>query len=149
MTTHITMVLVPPALAAFLLLPLAASAQTDRPQFKQVTPGAEVYRTYCVTCHGPSGLGDGPLAATMKKKPANLTELAKRNGGAFPSEMVFKTIDGRTPVRGHGDPNMPAWGEAFQKSREAGDRERVNSVIQSLVDYLESIQLRPAHDQQP
>jgi hypothetical protein len=63
--------------------------------------------------------------------------------------MVFKTIDGRAPVRGHGGPDMPVWGEAFQKSREAGDQERVNSVIKSLVDYIESIQLRPSHDSQP
>jgi mono/diheme cytochrome c family protein len=136
------------ALAAILLAPAAASAQTDQPQNKQVTTGSEVYRTYCATCHGTSGRGDGPLAASMNKKPANLVEIAKRNGGVFPSEMVFKTIDGRTPVRGHGGPDMPVWGEAFQKSREAGDQERVNSVIKSLVDYIDSIQLRPSHDQQ-
>ena len=83
----------------------------------------------------------------MTKKPANLTEIAKRNGGAFPSDLVFRTIDGRNKVRGHGGPDMPEWGEAFAKSREAGDVERVTKVIQSLVDYLESLQLRPAHEQ--
>jgi hypothetical protein len=83
----------------------------------------------------------------MIKKPANLTEIAKRNGGAFPSDMVFRTIDGRHPVKGHGGPDMPVWGDAFSNSREAGDQERVKAVIQSLVDYLEAIQLRPAHDQ--
>jgi mono/diheme cytochrome c family protein len=138
------------ALAAVLLLPAVASAQAEQPQqFKQVTTGAEVYRTYCATCHGTSGRGDGPLASSMNRKPANLLEIAKRNGGVFPAEMVFKTIDGRTPVRGHGGPDMPVWGEAFQKSREAGDQQRVNSVIQSLVDYIDSIQVRPSHDQQP
>lgn len=136
------------ALAAILVLPLAASAQSEQAQFTQVTTGGEVYRTYCATCHGTAGRGDGPLAASMNKKPANLTEIAKRNGGVFPTELVFKTIDGRTPVRGHGGPDMPVWGDAFAKSREAGDQERVKSVIQSLVDYLDSIQLRPAHDQQ-
>ena len=85
----------------------------------------------------------------MRRKPANLTEIAKRNGGVFPSEMVFKVIDGRQPIRGHGGPDMPAWGDAFSRSREAGDDERVKSVIKALVDYLEGIQLRPAHDQQP
>ena len=43
---------------------------------------------------------------------------------------------------------MPVWGDVFAKSREAGDDERVKGVIQSLVEYLESIQLRPAHEQQ-
>ena len=133
-------------IAALLLLPVAAAAQ-DEPM-KQTTPGGEVFRTYCATCHGTSARGDGPLAASMKRKPANLTEIAKRNGGEFPSDVVFRTIDGRQPVRGHGGPDMPVWGDAFERSREAGDQARVKSVIQSLVDYLESIQLRPAHEQQ-
>ena len=132
-------------LAALLMLPATASAQDQQP--RQTTPGAETFRTYCATCHGPSARGDGPLAAAMKQKPANLTEIAKRNGGVYPSEMVFKTIDGRNPVRGHGGPDMPAWAEAFSKSREAGDADRVKSVIQALVDYLESIQTRPAEQQ--
>jgi mono/diheme cytochrome c family protein len=132
-------------LAAMLLVPGAVSAQ-DAP-LKQTTPGGETFRTYCATCHGTSARGDGPLAATMTRKPANLTEIARRNGGVFPADLVFKTIDGRQKVKGHGGPDMPEWGEAFSKSREAGDLERVNAVIQSLVDYLESVQLRPAHGQ--
>jgi mono/diheme cytochrome c family protein len=119
------------------------SAQT----YQQSTPGAEVFRTYCATCHGTSARGDGPLASSMKKKPANLTEIAKRNGGLFPSDLVFKTIDGRQPVRGHGGPDMPVWGDAFTKSREAGDAERVKAVIDSLVSYLEGLQLRATHEQ--
>lgn len=131
-------------LAAMLLLPASASAQ----DMKQSTPGGETFRTYCATCHGTSARGDGPLASSMRRKPANLTEIAKRNGDVFPSELVFKIIDGRQPVRGHGGPDMPAWGDAFTRSREAGDDERVKSLIQSLVDYLDSIQLRPTHEQQ-
>ena len=132
-------------LAALLFAPVAASAQ-DQPM-KQTTTGGEVYRMYCASCHGPSARGDGPLAATMNRKPANLTEIARRNGGQFPADLVFRTIDGRQKVRGHGGPDMPEWGEAFAKSREAGDAERVKNVIQSLVDYLGSLQLRPSHEQ--
>jgi nucleotide-binding universal stress UspA family protein/mono/diheme cytochrome c family protein len=132
------------AFLALLAFPAAASAQ----DMKQATPGASVFRTYCAACHGPSAIGDGPLAANMIRKPANLTEIAKRNGGVFPSELVFRTIDGRTPVRGHGGPDMPVWGDAFSRSREAGDQERVKALIQSLVEYLDSIQVRPAHHQE-
>lgn len=120
-----------------------ANAQT----YEQSTPGAEVFRTYCASCHGTSARGDGPLASSMTRKPANLTEIAKRNGGLFPTEMVFKTIDGRQPVRGHGGADMPVWGDAFSRSREAGDAARVKAVIDSLVSYIESIQLRPAPEQ--
>lgn len=116
-------------------------------EFKQSTTGDEIYRTYCASCHGASARGDGPLASAMRKKPANLAEIAKRNGGEFPRELVFRTIDGQQPVRGHGGPDMPVWGDVFARSREAGDAERVKAVIQLLVDYLESIQLRPAHEQ--
>jgi hypothetical protein len=42
---------------------------------------------------------------------------------------------------------MPVWGDAFAKSRDGGDADRVKAVIQSLVDYLDSLQLRPAHEQ--
>jgi nucleotide-binding universal stress UspA family protein len=132
-------------IAGLLLMPTGAAAQET---MKQTTPGAEVFRTYCASCHGTAARGDGPLASAMIKKPANLTEIAKRNGGLFPSDLVFRTIDGRQPVRGHGGPDMPVWGDAFSKSREAGDADRVKAVIQSLVDYLDSIQLRPTHDQQ-
>jgi nucleotide-binding universal stress UspA family protein/mono/diheme cytochrome c family protein len=128
----------------------SASAQTPTEPaqtYQQSTPGAEVFRTYCATCHGTSARGDGPLASSMRRKPANLTEIAKRNGGLFPTDLVFRTIDGQQPVRGHGGPDMPVWGDAFSKSREAGDKERVKAVIDSLVGYLESIQLRPAHEQ--
>lgn len=135
--------------AALLMAPAMAAAQEPAAAAVQSTPGAEVYRTYCVACHGDAARGDGPLAASMSRKPANLTEIAKRNGGEFPSDLVFRTIDGRQPVRGHGGPDMPAWGDAFVRSREAGDAERVHKVIQSLVDYIESLQLRPTHEQQP
>jgi nucleotide-binding universal stress UspA family protein/mono/diheme cytochrome c family protein len=134
-------------LAGFLFMPgLAAPAAAQ--EYKQTTTGAEVFRTYCASCHGTNARGDGPLASSMVRKPADLTEIAKRNNGQFPTEMVFKTIDGRQPVKGHGGPDMPVWGDVFTKSRDAGDAERVKAVIQSLVEYLDSIQLRPAHEQQ-
>ena len=66
----------------------------------------------------------------------------------FPSELVFKTIDGRQPVRGHGGPDMPVWGDVFTRARDAGDAERVKAVIQTLVEFLDSIQLRTVHEQQ-
>ena len=133
--------------AGLTLAPGLSTAAFAQEQYKQANTGAEVFRTYCASCHGASGRGDGPLAASMKRKPANLTEIALRNGGEFPSELVFKTIDGRQPVRGHGGPDMPEWGEVLSKARDAGDTERVKAVIQSLVDFLGSIQLRPAHQQ--
>ena len=140
--------LVAPILVLGLLLVPGLVTPAAAQEYIQATPGGEVFRTYCASCHGATARGDGPLASAMNRKPANLTEIAKRNGGQFPSELVFKTIDGRQPVRGHGGPDMPVWGDVFKRSRDAGDAERVKAVIQSLVQYLDSIQLRPAHEQQ-
>jgi mono/diheme cytochrome c family protein len=33
--------------------------------------GALLYSTYCASCHGPKGAGDGPIAASMNPRPAN------------------------------------------------------------------------------
>ena len=129
-----------PALAA-----TAAAQDAPATVLKQSVPGAEVFRTYCAVCHGASARGDGPLASSMTRKPADLTEIAKRNGGVYPSELVFRTIDGRKPVRGHGGPDMPVWGDAFARSREGGDEQTVKNIISTLVDYLESIQARRVH----
>ena len=131
-------------LAGMLAAPGTAAAQGQE-EMKQSVPGGEVYRTYCASCHGTTARGDGPLAGAMTRKPADLAEIAKRNGDVYPSDLVFKVIDGRQKVRGHGGPDMPVWGDAFKRSRDGGDEERVKAVIKSLVDYLETLQLRPVH----
>ena len=138
--------------AALLFVPLLAApasaqddARTPAPQLKQTVAGGELFRTYCATCHGTAARGDGPLASSMTRKPSDLTEIAKRNGGAFPTELVYRTIDGKNPVRGHGGPDMPVWGDAFARSRDGGDPAKVKQLIQSLVDFLESIQSRVVH----
>src|SRR6266568_7059570 len=34
--------------------------------------GEKLYVANCLTCHGPSGKGDGPGGAALEKKPADL-----------------------------------------------------------------------------
>ncbi|RMH04800.1 MAG: cytochrome c [Planctomycetota bacterium] len=36
--------------------------------------GEEIFATVCSTCHGKSGLGDGPGAAALDPKPRNYTD---------------------------------------------------------------------------
>jgi mono/diheme cytochrome c family protein len=110
----------------------------------QQSNGHYLFRTYCAVCHGTNATGDGPLAASMRRKPANLTEIAKRNGGVFPSEVVFRVIDGRQPVRGHGGPDMPVWGDAFLRTTDGGGEASVKQKIDALVAYLESLQAKEA-----
>lgn len=109
-------------------------------QSTSAATGDYLFRTYCAACHGTSAKGDGPLAESMRRRPANLTEIGKRNQGVFSADQVFKTIDGRTPVKGHGGPDMPVWGDVFSKSSDGGDPAVVEARIKALVAYLESIQ---------
>ncbi len=39
------------------------------------------YQSKCASCHGSDAKGDGPLADQLKIGPADLTQLAKKNGG--------------------------------------------------------------------
>jgi len=134
-------------LASVGVAPALAQAPAAQPQeeMRQRVTGGEVFRTYCATCHGTSGRGDGPLAGSMRRKPADLTEIAKRNGGEYPSEIVFRTIDGKTPVRGHGGPDMPVWGDAFARSRDGGDAATVKERIDTLVEFIRTLQVKPVH----
>lgn len=101
--------------------------------------GATLYRTYCAVCHGPDARGRGPLASSLRVVPTDLTQLARRSGGTFPRLAVTRSIDGRDTVRGHGTGDMPVWGDAFERSVEAGP-DAVRARIEALVTYLASVQ---------
>ena len=107
--------------------------------------GKELFRVYCVACHGATGHGDGPLAANMKRPPPDLTQFAIRNGGGiFSTTLITRIIDGRTKVAGHGGPDMPVWGDAFKASRSGFSEESVKELIDRLAEYIQEIQQRPA-----
>jgi mono/diheme cytochrome c family protein len=124
------------------------SARPAAAQIGDAQAGAYLFRTYCASCHGPSALGDGPLAAAMRRKPSNLAEILKRNGGVFPADKVFRIIDGRTKVAGHGGPDMPVWGDVFTRAADVKGPEGVKARIDSLVVFLETIQQRAADQEQ-
>jgi mono/diheme cytochrome c family protein len=115
----------------------------------QVSPsqfdGKGLYRSYCASCHGEAGRGDGPIAAHLKPQPADLTQIAKRNKWKFPADRVTQLIDGRQVVKPHGNSQMPVWGDAFSKTTNDSDEASIKGRIAALVTYLESIQERPAH----
>ena len=134
------------AFATMLALGAAAAWGQEPPSLptQQSYSGSELFKTYCAACHGTSAHGDGPLAANMKKPPPDLTQFAARNGGVFPAALVAQIIDGRQPVKGHGGPDMPVWGDAFRASRQGSSEESVQARIKALVEYLEHIQERRA-----
>jgi mono/diheme cytochrome c family protein len=102
--------------------------------------GAHTFKTHCAVCHGRTGRGDGSLSAILRVTPTDLTQIGKRNHGQFPFDKMTRIIDGRMHVEGHGDSNMPVWGDAFLASREGSDEGKVRERIRELVHYLASIQ---------
>jgi mono/diheme cytochrome c family protein len=122
------------------LAAVVASGQQTTEAFLEGPGGDSVYKTYCATCHGKTAKGDGPLAAHLRFAPPDLTLLAKRNEGKFDTVAVHRMIDGRQPLKGHGGPDMPVWGDAFRKSGEGYSEKAVKERIDSLVTHLKKLQ---------
>ena len=104
-----------------------------------IPPGKQLYKDYCAACHGSDGKGHGPAAASLTKQPSDLTTLAKRNGGTFPTEYVTNVLRFGPGFSVHGSSDMPVWGPIFQyieHYNEAAVRQR----IKNLCDFLESTQ---------
>jgi len=104
--------------------------------------GEETYTRYCAACHGQSGQGDGPVAKGLPITVPDLTRLQERKGDDFPEDVLRKIIDGREVVIVHGTRYMPVWGYEFWVEEGADDaaQERVEIIVDNLVDYLRSIQ---------
>lgn len=116
----------------------AATAQQN-PATARSEDGRTLFLTYCSSCHGTSAHGDGPVAADLLTRPADLTQLATRTEGAFLAAMIQRMIDGRDRyIKAHGSVEMPIWGDAFK--REGLSEEAIKARIEAIVRYLRSIQ---------
>jgi mono/diheme cytochrome c family protein len=131
--------------AALLLVPVLGLAACARDTSADAS-GRDTYLRYCASCHGPEGRGDGPLAGSLTQRPADLTQLAKRNGGDYDERAVMATIDGRREVAAHGSRDMPVWGAIFEAEEEQRGEPypAYHALLQSrlLVDYLGTIQAK-------
>ncbi len=105
--------------------------------------GNQLFRTFCASCHGTNGRGNGPLAEQLRRMPPDLTQFTRQNGGMFPSERVYRIIDGRD-VPSHGDREMPVWGDVFRMAPAGSGLGGVKARIDAVVRYLEGIQERGA-----
>ena len=114
--------------------------------------GKSEFENSCALCHGKDGKGAGAITDLLKKSPTDLTTLAKKNQGVFPFDRVYAVIDGREIVKGHGDRDMPVWGDRYASdSVQAAeyymdvpyDAEMfARARILSLIDYLNRMQVK-------
>jgi hypothetical protein len=98
-------------------------------------------------CHGDNGKGGGEIAELFKIPPTDLTQLAKANGGDFPFVSVYYTLAEGMGRAGHGESEMPVWGDYFvadslvDRGVMPGDAMAIAAGrIFSVTLYLESIQ---------
>jgi mono/diheme cytochrome c family protein len=99
--------------------------------------GAQMFNSYCSPCHGKTGKGDGPAAAALTPKPADLTQFTKRHGGgAFPAKDFEDKLNGLLMSPAHGSSDMPVWGPIL---RQMGNEEL---RVYNLKTYVESLQTK-------
>jgi mono/diheme cytochrome c family protein len=120
---------------------LAASNDTvpERSNTIQDVSGSDEFHRYCSLCHGADGRGAGPLtdADAMKKTAADLTQIAKRNGGVFPFSKVADTIRLGGNIEEHKPSRMMAWEKIFSAE---SDPVRAKAIIFEVTRYVEGLQ---------
>jgi len=87
------------------------------PDSMSIERGKQFFQTHCTGCHGPSGLGDGPVAAALTPKPANLVTMGPHHSDG---DLAWKIAEGRN--------SMPGWRGAL-KAEDVWD----------LVNYIRSL----------
>jgi high-affinity iron transporter len=103
----------------------AADDATAKVKAADAARGAQVFAQYCATCHGPTGLGDGPVGKTLNPPPRNFQEAKFKYGNT--DQDHFDVITNGAASKG-GSPLMAPWGKVIPEA----DR-------WALVKYVESL----------
>ena len=95
-----------------------------------VERGAKVYANSCASCHGDTGLGDGPAGRTLSPPPANLAWLSRMPMSRWDPFMYWTVSEGGAPI----GTAMPSFKESLSK----GDRWAVIAYIQARLPRSKS-----------
>jgi mono/diheme cytochrome c family protein len=127
--------------AIFLVVAVLSFATSASAEGNDALQGQKYFARYCASCHGVTGVGNGPVAKSLAKPPANLRLLADKYGLPLPAAKLADLIDGRDAVRAHGTRVMPVWGEKLYATGEGEQGEvSIGEVIRKIVAYLDTIQ---------
>ena len=95
---------------------------------KSVSQGKMLFVAGCLPCHGATGRGDGPAAATLERNgvhvhPGNLSDpkIWEQTDGA----IFWKLTEGKTP--------MPAWRETLSEEQRW-----------AVINYIRTLAPKPA-----
>ena len=119
MRSAITLVLSTALLAASTLA-LAGVEQGD------AAKGKQLYTTYCVTCHGETGDGQGLVGKTLDPPPRDFTQGAFKFGDS--DQDIYEVIINGGAAKG-GSPLMAPWGAVIPSEADRW----------SLVVYVRSL----------
>lgn len=89
------------------------------PALAQQPDAKALYGRLCVACHGPTGGGDGPVAAALKPKPASFTN---------PQFQAARTDDQLATAIKAGKPPMPPFGQQLSAAE-----------VKALVAYVRQL----------
>jgi cytochrome c553 len=113
----------------------ALGAQTDKAAIER---GRALFEQHCSACHGKGGRGDGPTAATLARKPTNLTLMQQRSGAFFTAQLE-SAVRGTNASLAHRAPGMIVWGALFRADAR-GNQSVADARLGDLVAFIESIQ---------
>ncbi len=102
-----------------------------------VVEGHGLYRTHCAVCHGVAGYGDGPAAASLRPRPADLT--ARHTADHTAGDLFWWLTHG---IKGSA---MPGFGDRL--SRE--ERWDLINFLRALAAAEQARDLRPTVDPEP
>lgn len=123
---------------------LLAACQSTR-DADHASAGRMLFQNNCAACHGQAGRGDGPLAAQLGRKPADLSRLSEE-WTVYPSAHVMGYIDGYTREGAEGE-IMPTFGgemlEAETILYDSGDGILTPTPLPlvQLAEYIETLQV--------
>lgn len=86
--------------------------------------GEDLYAVNCASCHGATGMGDGPAAAALDPGPPALAQTSQEVADDY---LFWRISEGGTPF----GTAMPAW-------KVLGEQDRWD-----LVNYLRSLRSKP------
>lgn len=93
------------ATTALLALSCGGSGASAEPLAAVKAKGEELFKARCETCHGATGVGDGPGAVALDPKPRNYTDPAWQ---ASVSDARLKEIIAKGGIGVGLSPAMPA-----------------------------------------
>jgi mono/diheme cytochrome c family protein len=101
--------------------------------------GKQMFESRCAACHGVNGKGHGPAAAALKRAPADLTVLARKNNGVFPAGKVLDVLQNGPEIPAHGSAVMPVWGPVLATVNPENSQATLVNFLK-VSHYLESLQ---------